>query len=875
MLPAEVSRSSSSSDRADKGKARARDSYEDHFCFHAYSAAQSSAAGNETPQVIVGDKTDVKGKARQQATSASGCSHCNATNSTITTHSDHAQRAPRHAAGAMSIQGRQSEQKGHHPTSHHQDATLKRSIRRLGSSPSSSPSQHPVSLPHIESHSSTISPQRSSSGSRATSSSSALPIPAGASSSRPSTANKKRRSDHPSTPVSNDESSSSSTSTSISTSNYPISLEPPSRPALELSGLNAAVLSRTVDALDSPASRPTSSLCPSPLQPEPSSRFQSRRTSLLVNSSTSSTRFLDRNATFRDSPEPISRRTESSPHISERLQQRRSAFLDEARSHRPSGTIPRRRGFYLGDDNPPSRSEPLNDNPAQSSPSDSFMSEFARAVDLRLGARFDNMQSSHSSSSIQTSPAEDSRPAASSWNVPATTWQRNAPQLPDVRAASPFALSFAPDESDDMGFVDAQPPGVGRQRSRLAPLPHRDRMPHTQRDATHPGRRFRPGEAEGTRGMSFSGRAPQSAPVPATQPERAQNTAQQSAAPHPGAGDWQGFRHTLPWPRSHFGIRTPAEYRDRDAPAATTAAATGGRQRFEPFAEPQSSHSRQPSGLSSSISARPASSLRQERAENESALEHLGRLMSHDSMLDEWMASSDLHGPLLRIPIESEVISTNPHLGHHPYAPAPASTWSAGMLDITPPAPRLVFDARNFVADQDWAQLNSYEGLMQLGERLGAAQVSVPQSLIDSLPTCEYARWDGRSCAQHTGEKEELGEMGMGMCKGKGKGKGKQTVPSVEAPLELHRRDTMCPICREDYSDSDIMMSINKCCHAFHAECIKVSTPSRLVWVEWKRLCASLTMVLLLWVCCGCGGCRPGLRRPRPVRCVEQMPLMG
>ncbi len=98
---------------------------------------------------------------------------------------------------------------------------------------------------------------------------------------------------------------------------------------------------------------------------------------------------------------------------------------------------------------------------------------------------------------------------------------------------------------------------------------------------------------------------------------------------------------------------------------------------------------------------------------------------------------------------------------------------------------------------------------MQLSERLGAAEVCVPQSLIDTLPMCEYGSWDGGSCRQQR-------DGATPPVVGKGKGKQKVIVGSTA-------RDTMCPICREDYADPDILMSINKCHHAFHADCIKVS----------------------------------------------------
>uniref|UniRef100_V5ERT0 RING-type domain-containing protein n=2 Tax=Kalmanozyma brasiliensis (strain GHG001) TaxID=1365824 RepID=V5ERT0_KALBG len=177
-------------------------------------------------------------------------------------------------------------------------------------------------------------------------------------------------------------------------------------------------------------------------------------------------------------------------------------------------------------------------------------------------------------------------------------------------------------------------------------------------------------------------------------------------------------------------------------------------------------------------------------------------------MLDEWMAG-DVHGPLLRMAIESEALASNPHLRQLHLPPASSTSSLFGH------APHLALDARNFIADEEWAELNSYEGLMQLSERLGAADVGVPQSLIDALPTCEYGKWDGGSCRLRDSLSPPL----------LGKGKGKQ---KVEPPSNA--RDTMCPICREDYLDSDLLMSIDKCCHAFHADCIKT-------WFQTAKTC--------------------------------------
>lgn len=217
-------------------------------------------------------------------------------------------------------------------------------------------------------------------------------------------------------------------------------------------------------------------------------------------------------------------------------------------------------------------------------------------------------------------------------------------------------------------------------------------------------------------------------------------------------------------------------------------------------------------------------------------------------MLDEWMAG-DVHGPLLRMAIESEVLQSYPHMRHLGHTPTSTSSMFGQ-------SPHLAFDARNFIADEDWAELNSYEGLMQLSERLGAAEVCVPQGLIDTLPTCEYGKWDGGSCRQRDALSASPPLVG--------KGKGKQ---KVEPPANA--RDTMCPICREDYLDSDMLMSINKCCHAFHADCIKVSAAGNSVIC--KPIDCMLTVFLLSSFLLSN---RPGSKQPRPVHCVEPMRSM-
>lgn len=910
----ELSRSSSSSHYVDKGKARARDHSEDDSHFSWLSAGEPSASSSVRPPNyprITDDEPDIKGKGKQQAFVCDQADCVRPNDSTAGMSSAISRRRTRKPADADISQSRWS-------AYHQDDGSLKRSIHQLGSSPSSSPNQQPSSPPILDSFSSTSSQLPNDESRDASTSSHIQAASSGSSSSRPNTANKKRRSDRLSTAVQDDG--------NASYSSYANSPEIPGRQVQEMTSTNPGESSQSLSVAETVVAEASPSFHPSIPDPSSGARFRSRRTSLLLNSSTStstsSTRSLVRNNNFCVSPEPINRQTRRDDSISERLQQRRSAFLDEhPRANRSSGTIRRRRGFYIRDADPVS-AETLDDHvaPVSASSSDSFMSEFARAVDLRLGPRFESVRSSVTS--LNEAPHANIGHADMHSSTPSVMSQRNAPQLPYVRAASPLTIPFTSTSAESDGTRTF---GAGRQR-RLVPLTHRDQVEQSQRDggnapaggssterfwwpehesgsllsantdvsgrlgavdrslhaqpnrawpsgrddvagqeipsgrrnrmplsrdptyleqldlgpldgrsgwqrfdsnrneaaadpssAARPAfeqqvtgqsirRRFRLGSSGGagasdTREGTFSARESQQSQRAAV-PERARNAIPQRTAPDRGADDWHDLRNTLPWRRSHFGIRPPSNYRDRDAPAtaanSTPAVSSTTRPRFEPFTEPSSSDSRQPTSPPTSRAPRPGS-LRHERNENESALEYLGRLMSRDSILDGMLATTEPHDPL-RMAIESELLPSHPYLRNLGYAPASTSN---AMLDL---GPRLAFDARNFIADEDWAELNSYEGLMGLSERLGTAEICVPQSLIDSLPTCEYGKWDGGSCRQPTPE-----------VVGKGKGKGKQTGTGVG-------RDTMCPICREDYLDSDLLMSINGCCHAFHAECIKVSS---------------------------------------------------
>ena len=884
-LPAtDLDRSSTYRRDRDKGKARACEDSDDAFDHLDFPSAESSRSGhslstlgdNTSPLRETGsvDLSDRKGKARQHINDLNdfhACDHPDTRShqptdfeiaSTSATRS-YCQRQP---ALSMSIQSGPCERTASVPCPYHDEVSLKRTIRQMGSSPSSSPRQHTHTLPVTQACSST-SRHRLDVQAADVASSSSFSLGPSSAHPRSSMANKKRRSFRP-------------------------------------------------DELDNTAFTEHHAASPQAVQTsdiDTSLRFDrhDRRASLLLNSSTRHTRSLQPSSTRYASPEPL-----DTPPRSEQpsfdLSQRRSAFLASARVQRSTSTIRRRTGFYLRDAdllrNDLSEETLAPTDQPSSTASETFTSEFSRAVDLRLAARPTSSQASAATSDSLRRPQAGPRQASRH-----SVERPSAPQLPYPRTASPLSISFATVDTDQSSQL-AQSGLTARNSRRRIPVSTHDEFALVDQDdsSTATSRRslYRPafwgststqlGERSslvsptdsqisyrltttrretsawranvnrlqtgaaasataasdqplneqqsprhaqrpvqslepqtrdeataddfgavqrpfGLRGSRFTRRALRSgieddleaSPNTATRAragasagagtDQAQTTPLRQGVDHStdqGASEIHEQRSSLPWRRTHFGLRAPSRLPEPQLSPA--------RPRFEPFAEHSGAEPRRSASLADSWGSVSNSSSYRERHGNESALEYLGRLMSHDSMLDEWMAG-DVHGPLLRMAIESEVLQSYPHLRHLGRTPASTSSMFGQ-------APHLAFDARNFIADEDWAELNSYEGLMQLSERLGAAEVCVPQSLIDTLPTCEYGKWDGGTCRQRDALSASPPLVG------KGKGKGKQ---KVEPPATT--RDTMCPICREDYLDSDMLMSINKCCHAFHSECIKVS----------------------------------------------------
>ncbi|GAC74893.1 FOG: Predicted E3 ubiquitin ligase [Moesziomyces antarcticus T-34] len=624
-----------------------------------------------------------------------------------------------------------------------------------------------------------------------------------------------------------------------------------------------------------PQLRPSARAHSPALEPHSSAAIRLRRPSLLVNSGTTTdVRSSNAVAALCESPEPIDDLSSSHPSRRDQLELR-SAHFAESRAQRSLGTLRRRRAFYSRDPSSANPDTPTHQFDALAARHDSLLGSSSmprHEGQAQLSALPPNSRQNDLAASQRAFAHHRPLPLVE----PNDHAHRNPPQLPHVRAASPLAISFASDadheapapsplrhlttitsrrrastqlapgrQDDDhhvsntptsnaifnraQSQVSAHPDTSSDQLSllasahRYASQPSSLRVPsiserytpyqsHDDRPRAHV--RFGATDHEALGRESHDDRGlftlhrrnvnpHHSRPDAATssmhdglQPSRNASQRRETSDSlrrlrEPASSE----REPLPWRSTHFGLRRPSQASERQ---------TGAPSRYESLFQSTGSDSRPTAPLPASRGAPPAWT-RHARNADESALEYLGRLMSHDSMLDEWMAG-DVHAASLRMAIESETWNT-----HSRPLQLGLSAASSSMV-FGHHGSHLALDARNFIADEDWAELNSYEALMQLSDRLGAAEVCVPASLVDALPTCEYAKWDGGSCAPRDDA-----------VSAKGKGKQKAAPPPAG-------RDTMCPICRDDYADADVLMSINTCHHAFHAHCIRT-------WFKTAKTC--------------------------------------
>ncbi|PWN44561.1 hypothetical protein IE81DRAFT_345545 [Ceraceosorus guamensis] len=96
-------------------------------------------------------------------------------------------------------------------------------------------------------------------------------------------------------------------------------------------------------------------------------------------------------------------------------------------------------------------------------------------------------------------------------------------------------------------------------------------------------------------------------------------------------------------------------------------------------------------------------------------------------------------------------------------------------------------------------------------EILGISSNRTPSSVIDSLPTCVFAIWQGGSCV--TPKLEALPVTGEG--KGKNRAGPESDRLRLEALAAAASREPRCPICLDEY-EADTMLMSAPCNHAFH-----------------------------------------------------------
>ncbi|CEH14225.1 FOG: Predicted E3 ubiquitin ligase [Ceraceosorus bombacis] len=108
---------------------------------------------------------------------------------------------------------------------------------------------------------------------------------------------------------------------------------------------------------------------------------------------------------------------------------------------------------------------------------------------------------------------------------------------------------------------------------------------------------------------------------------------------------------------------------------------------------------------------------------------------------------------------------------------------------------------------------------------LAIASGRTPSSVIDSLPTCVFAIWQGGSCV--TPKLEALPVAGKG--KGKNRAGPESDRLRLEALAAAASREPRCPICLDEY-EADTMLMSAPCNHAFHKDCLKT-------WLSTRRTC--------------------------------------
>lgn len=136
----------------------------------------------------------------------------------------------------------------------------------------------------------------------------------------------------------------------------------------------------------------------------------------------------------------------------------------------------------------------------------------------------------------------------------------------------------------------------------------------------------------------------------------------------------------------------------------------------------------------------------------------------------------------------------------------------------------------NYVADDEFALRDTYEGLLQLSAQIGEAHPkATPANVIGKLPTCLYIHWLGGSCKRNSSSDRDERCLLLGPQKGKAKARVERETAQTESHGAENNKDTSCSICLEDYVKLDMVMSL-PCNHAFHESCLST-------WLSTARSC--------------------------------------
>ncbi|KAN0061345.1 hypothetical protein ACQY0O_006192 [Thecaphora frezii] len=241
------------------------------------------------------------------------------------------------------------------------------------------------------------------------------------------------------------------------------------------------------------------------------------------------------------------------------------------------------------------------------------------------------------------------------------------------------------------------------------------------------------------------------------------------------------------------------------------------------WAREQADHDQRQDGRPYERSDTGATHPRSGREPAESPFDYLSRLLRQEDPLPVGVFARDVGvsawrpGESSRAPNSLEDWFSDDH--HGPWTST--SRIESFLRLISADGFSLASDPANYLTDEEWEVSNTYEDLLLLSSRVGdAVPKNVPPHIVACFATCQYSQWAGGSCD---------GPAAPAVVVGKGKQKVNDGATVCAAETDASR-DTNCAICLDEYDDSDWIMSVPGCNHAFHASCLKT-------WFESARTC--------------------------------------